>query len=279
MPSGPWKRIAMDLMGPFPTGENILVLTDYYSKFVEVEIMRKISTEKIIPVLKRIFALHGLPETVVTDNGPQFVSGQMETFFKENGIDHHRVTPYWPQANGQVERQNQTILKAIRIAHSEGENWREAIYTHLLAYRSTTHPVTGKTPAELLFGRKICGKIPEITEVVLDPQVMARAEKEKEKMRLYTDKKRKARECPVAEGDRVIVRRPPRDKLSTPFGKELMTVDSRKGNQVVLRTEEGVISRKNVTEVKRFVGEKRMKRQSSRTRKTTKNKDFLYGRV
>jgi transposase InsO family protein len=155
-------KIAMDLMGPFPSGETLFVVTDYYSRYVEVEIMHSTSAAAIIEALSRIFATHGLPYTIVSDNGPQFTSNQFADFMKTNGIYHSRTTPYWPQANGLVERQNRTLLKAIRTAHSEGRNWKSSLYTYLLAYRTTPHAVTGKSPAEILFGRKPRTKMPEI---------------------------------------------------------------------------------------------------------------------
>jgi len=61
-----------------------------------------------------------------------------------------------PQANGEVERQNQPLLKRIQIAHAEKKDWKKELNTYLAAYRSLPHPTTGVSPAELLFGRKIC---------------------------------------------------------------------------------------------------------------------------
>ena len=60
--------------------------------------------------------------TVVSDNGPQFVPEKFETFLRDYGIAHRKVTPNWPQANSQVERFNRAIEKAIRGAHVEGKD-------------------------------------------------------------------------------------------------------------------------------------------------------------
>ena len=63
--------------------------------------------------------------------------------------------PYWPQQNGEVERQNRSMLKRIRISNAEGSDWQEEMDRYLMMYRSIIHSTTGKSPSELLFGRNI----------------------------------------------------------------------------------------------------------------------------
>ena len=78
--------------------------------------------------LKKIFATHGLLYTVTSDNGPHFVAEAFETFLKDNEIKHRKTTPLWPQANGEIERRNRSLLKRMQIAHVEGKDWKEAVY-------------------------------------------------------------------------------------------------------------------------------------------------------
>ena len=61
LPTGPWRDLAVDLLGPLPTGESILVVVDYYSRYYEVDILRSSITSKIISSLEEMFARHGLP--------------------------------------------------------------------------------------------------------------------------------------------------------------------------------------------------------------------------
>lgn len=68
LPTHPWRSLHMDFCGPFPTGEMLLVVTDEYSRFPEVEIMRSTTTQAVILSLERIFATHGLSETTTSDN-------------------------------------------------------------------------------------------------------------------------------------------------------------------------------------------------------------------
>lgn len=111
LPSGPWEQVAIDLCGPFPTGESLLVITDYFSRWPEVVVVRKTTT--VLGHLDLIFARHGFPVSIVSDNGPQFVAAEFKDYMIEHGICHRRVTPYWPQANGQVERQNRAIQESV----------------------------------------------------------------------------------------------------------------------------------------------------------------------
>ena len=118
-PTGPWQDCAADLLGPLPGGENLLLVVDYYSRFYEVVVLRSTTSNKIIEAMVPMFARFGVPYSLKTDNGPQFVSAEFETFLNEKGIEHRKSPPLWPQANGEVELQNRTLMKAICIAHVE----------------------------------------------------------------------------------------------------------------------------------------------------------------
>ena len=67
-----------DFLGPLPSGDSLFVIVDYYSRWVDVTIMK--STDKVIQSLKSTFATHGVPSSIRTDNGPQFVSGEFREF-------------------------------------------------------------------------------------------------------------------------------------------------------------------------------------------------------
>lgn len=81
----PWELIALDLMGPMPTGENILVITDYYSIYFEVQIFRSTTTYKV-RVFFEIFARHEFLNTLVCDNRPQFTNEQFKEWLNINGL-------------------------------------------------------------------------------------------------------------------------------------------------------------------------------------------------
>jgi hypothetical protein len=166
LPEGPWRAVGVDFLGPLPTGENILVVVDYYSRYYETVIMRTASAEKTVESLEVIFARHGLPEVLTSDNGPQFISEKFKIFMQENGINHRRVTAKWPQANGEVERQNRSIMKRLKLAQAEGKDWRRELVRYMAVYRTTPQHTTGNTPAFLLMGRHPRTKLPELSQPV-----------------------------------------------------------------------------------------------------------------
>ena len=143
LPKGPWQDIAIDFMGPLPSGDYIFAVTHYYSRYVEVSISKRNTADVAISGLEKMFATHGLPCTVTSDNGPHFVADTFETFLRNNGIEHRKTTPLWPQANGEIERQNRSLLKRMQIAQVEGQDWKTAVQTYLVAYRNTPHQSTG----------------------------------------------------------------------------------------------------------------------------------------
>lgn len=164
-PTQPWKDLAADLLGPLPTREYLLVVFDYFSRFFEVAITKSVTSGKLIKYLEKVFTTYGLPPSIKTDNGLQFVSEEFEAYLKDNNFEHRTSTPLWPQANGEVERQNRSLLKAMQIPHSEGLDWRREMQKFLLAYRSTPHTITGASPAKLLFEREIRSKLPGVEEL------------------------------------------------------------------------------------------------------------------
>ena len=155
--------MTIDILGPIaPSGDYVFVVIDYYSRYFEIDVMKTITSQKIIASLTRMFVTHGLPLSVTSDNGPQLISDEFKSFLSANGIRHRRVTPLWPQANGEIEIQNCGLMKRIQIARAENKNWRDKLNAYLLMYRSTPHSTTGVSPAELLFNRKIRTKLPEL---------------------------------------------------------------------------------------------------------------------
>ena len=120
LPEGPWQELAVDLLGPLPSGHSILVVVDNYSRYYEYAIMKSTTTVKVIDNLEESFSRHGLPIAIKADNGPQFISGEFQEYCVQNGIVHLKTTPKWPQAKGEVKRQNASLMKIIRIAQAEG---------------------------------------------------------------------------------------------------------------------------------------------------------------
>ena len=200
LPKKPWQTVHVDFCGPFPTGEYLLVVIDAYSRFPEVEIVQSTAGKGTIAKLNRIFATHGIPDVLKSDNGPPFFGEEFKTFVSNNGVKHQKVTPLWPQANGEAESFMKPVTKAIRSAHAEGRDWKKDLYRFLLNYRATPHSSTGVSPAELLFNRKISNKLSDTAEEQLPGKYDVRAKNSKEQ----ADKRVRAQKSTLAIGDRVL---------------------------------------------------------------------------
>ena len=166
LPERHWKAVAVDYLGPVPSGEHVLGVVDYYSRYYETDGVRTVTSQQTINSLEAIFARHGLPEVLTSDSRPNFVSEEFKAHLKESGIKHRRVTAKWAQANGEVERQNSSILKRLRLAHAEGKDWKRELVKYMAVYRTTPHHTTGKTPAFLLMGRHLRAKLPHLSQPV-----------------------------------------------------------------------------------------------------------------
>lgn len=95
----------------------------------------------------------GLPENIVSDNGPNFTSAEIEDLLTKNGIKHTKVSPHQPASNGQAERAVRVFKEGIE--KMEGGNMQNKLSRFLLKYRATPHSTTGVTPAQLLMKKKI----------------------------------------------------------------------------------------------------------------------------
>ena len=146
-PEQPWNRLHLDFAGPF-LGHQFLVLVDSHSKWMEAHIMTSITASR-----RMIFATHGLPAkiSIVTDNGPTFISHEFHDFLKECGILHVTSAPYHPATNGLAERGMQTLKQGLQKL--EG-NMQDRLSRFLFFYRLSPHATTGVSPAEVLLGRQ-----------------------------------------------------------------------------------------------------------------------------
>ena len=254
-PTGPWQDLAIDLLGPLPSGENVLVVVDYFSRFYEIAVMRSTTTRKIIEAVSPMIARHGVPFSIKSDNGPQFVSGEFAEFLKEFGIEHRRSPPLWPQANGEVEAQNRSLLKTMKVAQAEGKDLKQELLKFLLAYRSTPQVTTGQSPAKLMFGRELKTKLPEMRceRSIVNEEVRDRDWQKKLSEKQYADAHRGAKPAQVKSGDEVLIRNENKNnKLAPNFELEPAVVKRKEGNEIVVETQDGVEKRRSSSFVKPY---------------------------
>lgn len=240
LPDRPWQSLSADFGGPYPSGDYCLVVIDEYSRFPVVELVKSTSARSVIPVLDKIFATHGIPETLKTDNGPPFQSYEFRRFMEYCGTRHRRITPLWPRANAQAENFMKPLNKAIKAATVEGKSWKKQMFKFLRNYRATPHVTTGKPPAEVLFGYNIRVLLPEIQVTPPgddDDELRLRDAERKAKQKHYADKKNCSRPPDQLQvGDSVLIRQDKHNKLTPAYNPEPMVVEQVKGSMVTARS-------------------------------------------
>ncbi len=116
--------------------------------------MDSTTSTKTIQVLRTLFSRYGLPEVLVSDNGPQFTSEEFQKFLKANGVKHARSSPFHPATNGLAERMVQTVKRALRCSKGS-TSIQQRLDTFLLAYRNTPHTTTKESSAMLFLHRRL----------------------------------------------------------------------------------------------------------------------------
>nr|XP_040218444.2 uncharacterized protein K02A2.6-like [Anopheles coluzzii] len=154
--TAPWQRIHIDYAGPID-GFSYLIVVDAFSKWPEVIRTASTTSKATIRILNTMFARYGMPVTLVSDNGCQFISSEFEDFCICNGIEHLTSAPFHPQSNGQAERFVDTFKRAITKITSDGTAIEDALDTFLQTYRATPNPQVpnNEAPATVMFGRQI----------------------------------------------------------------------------------------------------------------------------
>ncbi|XP_032077736.1 uncharacterized protein K02A2.6-like [Thamnophis elegans] len=164
-PQAPWSRVHIDFAGPVH-GRTFLVVVDAYSKWLEVVLMSSTTAEVVIKVLRRLFSKHGLPDILVSDNGPQFTAMQFEIFLAAQGIRHAMVVPFHPASNSQVERMVRSAKEALsRMGLGD---WQTQVDHYLLIQHITPSAITGRSPSELLMGRQLRSHLDQLYPIASD---------------------------------------------------------------------------------------------------------------
>ena len=170
-PNKPWERLHIDYAGPY-LGKMFLIVTDVYSKWLEVYVVPSANSLSTIEKLRVAFSAHGIPEVIVSDNGSPFTSQEFSQFTKRNGISHVFSAPYHPSSNGAAERTVQTFKKFMGKQDLGRCSIETLVSRFLFSYRNTPHSRTGVTPAELLMSRK-----PRTLLTSIKPDFYARSKK------------------------------------------------------------------------------------------------------
>ena len=174
-----------------------LITVDAHSKWLEAHVVETPTSAGTIQKLRQMFATHGIPETIVSDNGSVFTSKEFTQFTNMNGIKHLTTAPYHPASNGLAERAVQTLksgLKKMTVGNIE-----DKLARFLFQYRITPHTTTRTSPAELLMGRRLRSQLD-----ILKPNIVDKVSNKQEEQKRGFDKGTMHRSYAI--GDTVWIR-------------------------------------------------------------------------
>jgi hypothetical protein len=152
IPAGPWRSISLDFITdlPFSKGfDAILTVVDRYTKMAHfLPCTKSISGQETANlILREIFKLHGFPDDIISDRGPQFVSMFWKHLLKSLGISSKLSTSYHPETDGQTERTNQTLEQYLRcFINYQQDDWVDFLHLAEFSYNNSIHSSTGYSP-------------------------------------------------------------------------------------------------------------------------------------
>ena len=200
-PSRPWERVGSDLF--HFESQWYLLLVDYHSRFVEIAPLSHLNSVCVIENMKSVFARHGIPEMLISDNGPQYASEEFKKFVQSYAFIHTTSSPKHSPANGAAERAVQTVKMMLKKEKDP--------YLALLAYRSTPLE-NGYSPSELLMNRKLRTTIPSLPLILQsklpdEAELQNREQSKREASKINFDSRHRSVELrPLSPGENVIVR-------------------------------------------------------------------------
>ena len=168
----PFSRILIDCVGPLPRtksgNEYLLTIMCTSTRFPEAIPLRNIKTKSIVNDLIKFFTFVGLPKSVQSDQGSNFMSGIFQQVMHELGIKQYRSSAYHPESQGALERFHQTLKNMIRSYCFDTEkDWDEGIHLLLFAVRESVQESLGFSPFELVFGHSVRGPLKLLKEKFL----------------------------------------------------------------------------------------------------------------
>ena len=179
----PWQKIGLDLFEI--AGKHYLAMVDYYSNFIEVDLLTTMTSVRIVTLLKKHFVRYGIPRMIVSNGGPQFTSQEFTSFMEDWGINHVTSSPMHQRANGKAESAVK-IMKSLPVkTHKEGDDPYEA----MLEQRNTPRQDTGRSPAEMMFDRRTRSLLPSMSNSSMDPLVKEKHEARKRNIKKAHDRK------------------------------------------------------------------------------------------
>ena len=237
VPDRPWAQVGADLF--IFNNQYYLILVDYYSGFVELNLLNTTTSNEVIVHCKSQFARHGIPDKLITDNGPQFSSDNFKQFVSNYSFEHHTSSPHYPRSNGMAERAVQTVKNLLKKAILD----KRDPYLALLEYRNTPTSDTLGSPAQRLMGRRTKTLLPT-SDKLLQPKtihqktVQNELTKRRDRQKYYYDRHAMPLKA-FSKGDQVMMKGRDRWQPATVLNKVSAP------RSYVIKTPQGQIYRRN----------------------------------
>ncbi|GJY49563.1 reverse transcriptase domain-containing protein [Tanacetum coccineum] len=154
----PFMKWGMDIVGPLPEGPGrvkyLIVAIDYFTKWMEAKPLATITGKQVVNfAYDNIVCRFGIPATIITDNGTQFVNDPFKKWAEKLKIQLISTSVYHPQGNRAVERANKSLLRGIKTRLEKGgSTWAEEVSDVLWAHRTMKKTSNGETPFSLTYG-------------------------------------------------------------------------------------------------------------------------------
>ena len=162
IPDRPWSKVGTDLF--MYNNQTYITAVDYFSNFIEMDRLRDSSSRTTIKALKTYFSRHGIPDVLVSDNGPQYSSDEFRCFSHTWKFKHVTLSPRYPQSNGKAE----SAVKTCKMLLKKAELAKSDFYLALLDHRNIPTEPTQLSPAQRLFSRRTRTLLP-ISSKLLKP--------------------------------------------------------------------------------------------------------------
>ena len=258
VPDKCWDTVAVDLFGPMPSENHVVVVQDLASKYPAAKLVKSTSAEKVLPVLSDIYDTYGNPTTQISDNGSPFNSASMQTFAEQRGINLQKIPPLHPSSNP-AETFMRPLGKTMKIARDTKTKENDALKTLLSNYRNTPHPATGISPASMLYRDGQRSNFPRVTatdEEVRDARKRELLLKQTNQQKINSGKYRTDSEFMV--GEHVLIRNYQKqrkfDPLFLPDDFVVVEIGNHGRCLTVERLSDGMQLKRHPDDLKKFTG-------------------------
>ena len=246
VPTQPFPKVGTDC---FHKGEAFIVIVDYTTDYIELEKLADQSTEEVIQACKKIFARHGRPMLVHSDNGPQYTSTEFRKFSKEWCFEHTTSSPYTPRSHGKAESAVKIVKKILKTAKDPMRG--------LMEWRASPNR-DFVSPSERLFSRKIRTFIPQ-DEQQMRPKLVnldeIKKQRERRQLRMQQGNDKTAKELGELHVGQPVMLKTVNDRVNK--WKEATVLEKLSDRSYLVDQGDGIVRRNRHMMSERPVGDER----------------------